>query len=52
MMVGDSAHDMLTGRGGGVGCRVAILGGAGSEDRLQQEADELIWKIDDIVVVD
>ncbi|HSH03465.1 MAG TPA: HAD hydrolase-like protein, partial [Anaerolineae bacterium] len=42
IMVGDSGHDMATGRAAGVGACIGLTGGAGSAQRLAHEADQLI----------
>ena len=48
MVVGDTPHDMEMARAAGVGCRVAVLTGAGSRAVLEPLADYVIASIEEI----
>ena len=46
MVVGDTPHDMEMGRAAGVGCRVAVLTGAGTRAALGPLADHVLASIE------
>ena len=48
MVVGDTPHDMEMARVAGVGCRVAVLSGAGTRAVLAPLADRVIASIEEL----
>ena len=46
MVVGDTPHDMEMARAAGVGCRVAVLSGAGTRMVLEPLADHVLGSIE------
>jgi phosphoglycolate phosphatase-like HAD superfamily hydrolase len=50
VMVGDTAFDLLMGRGAGVGLTVGVLSGVGDRETLAPHADVLIGSVGDIGV--
>jgi phosphoglycolate phosphatase-like HAD superfamily hydrolase len=51
LMVGDTASDMKFGRNAGAAGCIGIRGGAGNQNALNYEADEVIDSIDEIKVI-